>query len=953
MQLLGGEPFDIEFKRLTKSLKYERWYDYGRKHILQEQDGKALPPEIMSDEQGGLLFFCPHKKLYNWREQINIGYYDLAPEVSTKKSPAAEALSSQRSAGANKNPVAMKIADTGERINRSKDEQNTEMSKAAKPSDSIPTINGKSSTAPALPGGKRAPRHSLMSRAHLENRSGSLWTSMNSKPAANPASIPVLPSSLKKDNDSSPGSLNHVLGKITEGMPDINEEEEEEDDEDEDEDVSTQNGKLLLPSEIIKMASKQDTSKQENNTAILSKSLDSGGVESYVNTAINSGRKSIVKKRLSISSSAAQVAYVIGETELDDGENDSQYSDTIKARSRANPMKSSRGNNDISSGPLSTASKNPFEGLITNKKNGNSINASSYLNGPSQTSVTASLDNMDMETLEFEEELTSADYDEYCDLISKVKQNPNDIRLILDLAEFFLAIYLHKEGLACLTRVLDLSMLKPLPVTEFATVTLIIARLSARYLGEFRLLSILKDTVNSCPEHPPVLCLAAKLYEILRADEAAEQLYIGAMLLDPDYSPALEGYASLLIRQGNLSTAARYLNRIEEKYTGYPVSRLKLGWVNELLGADPDVVLLTYQSVLGLNLRNRPTVLTYAALGHFYHVRGDLQRAVDYYSRGLKYDRNDVNCLILHASALGSSILPGSYRKDSSRSSIATADSHFRRGLFFNQKGSNRWIGLLAYADFLMSCKYDAYTAEDVLWDACRISCQHAVWPSIALIQHYQYIRGNIVKARRVILWVTNRRKKVTSQTLIRRANLMAAKADAGPLLFGESPAEPDLPEDIVRDIEETVALMITEAYCLYDAQDYTTASRKVADILSTDKKHASALRLQALLDWQRHARVDSMLKFDSAYRYGSNNVFFLRSYSIACALMGEYSKAIQMMITAVDICPLNPLCWRALGLMSYLYENDREHCLGYFARAFELSDQKDLEAVRLKGQVI
>lgn len=929
----GGEPFDIEFKRLTKSLKYERWYDFGRKHILQEKKGKALPPEIMSDPEGGLLFYCPYKKLYNWREQINISYYDLAPDVSEKKSPAAEAVSSlpgNKAAVNNDKPSATV----------SRGPEAAPLSAAAR----VAAVTPAAST-PATGGGKRAPRHSLMSRAHLESRSpGNLWANMNTvKNPANPVVIPALPEALR----GPPESLKHTLDKITEGMPDITEDDEEEEDEDEDEGI-TSDGRVLLPSEMIRMSSfkanEPNGSGAGDDRKIMSKSLDSGNIKGFVSSAILQGRKSVVKKRLSLAVTAPAAPVSSNQDE----DNDSEYSDTIR-----NVAISNKTANDLygTTGLMSSASKNPFDSLLRSAS-GNPVGIAGSSHGSACTSA-ITLDQLDMEPLEFEEEMQSTDYAEYCSLIAKVKSNPNDIRLILDLAEFFLAIFLHKEGLACLTRVLDLSMLKPLPVTEFATVTLMVARLSAHYLGEFRLLSILKDAVQSCPDYPPVLCLAAKLYEILRADEAAEQLYIGATLINPDYCPALEGYASLLIRQGNLSTAVRYLNRIDEAYTGYPVAKLKLGWVHEILGAEPDVVLLVYQSVLGLNLRNRPTVLTYAALGHHYHVRGDLQRALDYYKRGLKYDGNDVNCLMLHAAAVAASVTPGTYQKDISKLSISTADSHFRRGLFFNQKGSNRWIGLLAYADFLMCCKKDAYTAEDVLWEGCRISCQHAVWPTIALIHHYQYMRGNIVKARRVILWVMNRRKKVTSQTLIRRANIIAAQQDAGPLLFGEAPPKPVLPDDIQRDLEETVALLITEAYCSYDAGDFTGCGRKLVEILDADPHHVSALRLQGLLDWQRHARVDAMIKLDAAHQYGPRNVYFLRTYAVASALVGEYDRAIKMMITAVEMSALNPLCWRALGVMSYLYENDREHCLDYFSRAFELSGEMDLQAMRLKGQVL
>jgi tetratricopeptide (TPR) repeat protein len=986
-QMQGGEPFDIEFKRLSKTLKYERWFDFGRKNIFQEQRGRSLPPEIMSDAEGGLLFYCPAKKLFSWREQISVGYYDLAFDEADM-TPAEEAIADATApnlapdggpapglAAGSRVPTVAVLSGGGAGSMGGQRQPSSDKQRSSGPEStggggsgrrrfSGGKLVGRKSTASpsaSLPGGEkgtlsgRGSRRAMMSRAQLENRSGDPWESMKPtapSPQGNATGIPTLPAGLR-NLGVAPGPAKAAPGPL----PDITEDEDESEGEEGDESEEGSGDALgdLLHTHMTSSGA------ANGNGPSMSMSLDTRFAASAGGGAL-AGRDGPTRRSFA-------------------------YTAPLPGAGSGTGAPFEAGTGTGVGGAASTAPKNPFDSLLKpsifrggssgashtddngGSNNGGTGSQTSYqgtpgafTSGQGYRTGTATwygpgappLEEADLEPLEFEEEMADEDYDEYCRHVAKVQQNPNDIRLVLDLADFLLSMSLHKEGLATLTRVLDLCMLKPLPGAEFATVTLLVARLSARYLGEFRLLSILKDATSTCPENPQVLCLAAKLYEILQIDEAAEQLYVGAMLVDPDFSPALEGYASLLMRQGNLGMAARYLSRTDARYAGYPVACLKLGWMQEILGAEPDAVVKAYQSVLGLNLKNRPTVQAQAALGHFYHVRGDLGAAIGHYRSGLRGDADDVSCLVLHACALASSCVPGTYRSESSQRAMSTAHSHFRRGLFFNQKGSNRWVGLLAYADFLYGCKQDAHTAEDVLWEATRASCQHAVWPTIALIHHFQYARGNLVKARRVIHWVTNRRTRTSSQSLNKRASIKDARAGAENLLPGEYTPGP-MSDEMARDLEESVALMVAEAYCCYDASDFPGCGRRVAVILATDKHHISALRLEALLSWAKGGvhREQAAAQLTAARQHGNTNVFFLRSYSVASALMGDYSRAVHLMAAAVELCPLSPLAWRALGLMSYLYEGDREHCLEYFARAFALSGGRDLEAIRLRGQVL
>ncbi|CAE7728526.1 unnamed protein product, partial [Symbiodinium microadriaticum] len=85
-------------------------------------------------------------------------------------------------------------------------------------------------------------------------------------------------------------------------------------------------------------------------------------------------------------------------------------------------------------------------------------------------------------------------------------------------------------------------------------------------------------------------------------------------------------------------------------------------------------------------------------------------------------------------------------------------DAKFRRGLFY-LKGTNRWIGLLSCAEFIACKLRDMVRAEDVFWEAARLSSTHTVWPSVALAHFYLYIRDDVTGARRVLTWAAAQRE--------------------------------------------------------------------------------------------------------------------------------------------------------------------------------------------------
>jgi tetratricopeptide (TPR) repeat protein len=239
---------------------------------------------------------------------------------------------------------------------------------------------------------------------------------------------------------------------------------------------------------------------------------------------------------------------------------------------------------------------------------------------------------------------------------------------------------------------------------------------------------------------------------------------------------SLRGYALLLTEAGNHSAAARYLSRVDEDAPHYATAKVEYGWIQELLGTRDEVLQLDYQTVLSAGLKTRESTLALAALGHFHHVRGDGARARVFYHRCLHQNPDNAYCLILsgclEATEVGkrNALLPSTRTIVQPQGPIVersgggamkheldvadedeAIDAQFRRGLFFLQNpNSNRWVGLLAYAEFVANRLQDCKRAEDIFWEAARLSCKYSVWAVIALAHFYQYIWDDLDRARKV-----------------------------------------------------------------------------------------------------------------------------------------------------------------------------------------------------------
>jgi tetratricopeptide (TPR) repeat protein len=83
--------------------------------------------------------------------------------------------------------------------------------------------------------------------------------------------------------------------------------------------------------------------------------------------------------------------------------------------------------------------------------------------------------------------------------------------------------------------------------------------------------------VKACPDSQQVLGVVARLLHKLRVSKQAEELYLGALLLDPLSADALRGYALMLAEAGNWQLACKYISRVESHSLSYSAAKTEKG----------------------------------------------------------------------------------------------------------------------------------------------------------------------------------------------------------------------------------------------------------------------------------------------------------------------------------------------------------------------------------------
>jgi len=572
-----------------------------------------------------------------------------------------------------------------------------------------------------------------------------------------------------------------------------------------------------------------------------------------------------------------------------------------------------------------------FLGTLVNTGFGNS-----FENQPEAEQELLNIANQvldDSKSLQFELAMSKEEYKEYQKFMFKIGKKPTDTTILMELALWLLLQGYHRESHAVIQRVRELLSTISLPMDDYFTMFLLESKMAVRYQRKFIKVKQALAIVKRAPENPEILAQVALYLHQIRYTKQAEELFIGALLLNPLYVPALRGYAHLLTEKGNLQYAHRYLCRISSEHIAYDVTRLEIAWLTELCGANSHQILQAYQHSISTSKNRKVLSEAIQSLGHYYHVRGDMNRALELYKRALQQDENNPHALLLMACIADKDLVQ-----------LGKADSSFRRGLFLlNSKF--RWIALLAHGESTCCGLKDIHRAEELLRESASISFSKSIWSIIALTHFLQYVRGSYQKGRRLLAWAIRRRRN--TQSGLKHDDIREAFTDQ---------AYDEEEENYTMSFDDsfTITLSIALAYTYLDSNDNTSASKHAEAALKLDSQQPAAHRLLGIIAFQNpKTRGDAVKHFRSALKCGINNPYTLRTFSVVTALEGNYEDAYKYMESSVGFGSNNPLSWRALGFMSYLYRGNRDDAIIYLAKAFEISGGIDVEALRLKGQIL
>lgn len=583
-----------------------------------------------------------------------------------------------------------------------------------------------------------------------------------------------------------------------------------------------------------------------------------------------------------------------------------------------------------------------------------------------------------LEALDFESRMPLAFLRQYRDLLLSISQCPTNPVFPLELTKLLLDEGLGKESYCVYQYAIDLLSSHPFgkqTIHDASVSYLLAVKLAFRYDGQYNALNLIQAVLKSCPESCIVLTHAAMYFHKVKYMDYAEQLFIGALMLDPLYPEALRGYAHVLIAKGDVQSALRYLNRIANDKSSllYQLVRTEIVWLYELIGSEDEALTLAYTNLLSTQVSARSSIratsLTLHSYGHFYHIRGDLAKAAEMYKRSLTYVSNNSQALLL-LGCLGAS--------DPTLLSLNETDSAFRRGLFCQwYHSSTRWIALLSYGEFLLSHMKDTNTAEHFLWEAYRHSASFTIWPTIALAHYFQYIRNDVKRAKKILTYSLRMRNVLSDEGQI-NIELTSKEQDDDSIGMIDYKPTSGLKSAVhanhsavtkARQKDEIGALLAALAYCYLDLFEDANAIRFATAAIELDKYNTAAHRCLGIIAWNSH---HDFLKVHSAYgqdqrryalqmfsnalqrsRPGDNNPYTLRVFSIIMALQGKYDEAYKSMELAIRICPNSPLAFRALGVMSYLYKKKPEEAVELFTKAFHMSNKIDIESCKLKGQIL
>lgn len=585
-------------------------------------------------------------------------------------------------------------------------------------------------------------------------------------------------------------------------------------------------------------------------------------------------------------------------------------------------------------------------------------------------------------------------YQQYQRKILDAAADPENPVPLLELMEILIYEGLGKQALAVFKRalsVLDSLSDWSLSPHELAMCRILSIKMSEKYYSTFEKPATIYALVDSFPESPLVLTHAALYFLQTKYTEQAEMLFVGALMLNPGYERALLGYSRLLAEKRNYRAALRYLGRIEEDSPLWLAAKLNMAGIQEISDVDTPALLAAYKNCTLNQVHQRDR--SYACAQHcmaFHYARlHEHDKAAFFYGRALVNNSEDAIALLLSAAtevvALQKHVVAPSVPAVVPKSRPSTAgatgrgivepvsaapplpaskervDAKYRRGVLLVPKHRYRWIATLGYADFICCELRDIHRAEQYYVQASKVSFSYSIWSTLALSHFYQYVRGEAGVAGRLLLrTLRHRHADVPIDCLTDFNAFKHREVDQDPvkdiIKFMSLPSTQDPAVTFKETVDdaEVAALYVVIAFYLMDLQEWEDAMKYAAAAIRINETYSPALRCIALITWQHgNTRRVSLRYFGAAEEFGAVNPYVLRTCSIVKALEGQHSEAITLMEAAVHTGPNSPLALRALGMMMYLFRKDDAAALELLSRAFILSNNEDIECLRLKSQIL
>ena len=157
----------------------------------------------------------------------------------------------------------------------------------------------------------------------------------------------------------------------------------------------------------------------------------------------------------------------------------------------------------------------------------------------------------DSTSLVFERCFDDGSFEDYKKILIKLSKNPKNPVTLFQLALWLQLSGLGREAYAVVVRANEALSDNRQEFLNYCYCQLLEMKLAARYHSTYHRAKRITQLANMCPESEVVLAQVAKFLHRIRYTRQSEQIFIGALLLNPLGHFALRGYAHLLIEKGN------------------------------------------------------------------------------------------------------------------------------------------------------------------------------------------------------------------------------------------------------------------------------------------------------------------------------------------------------------------------------------------------------------------